>query len=63
MRTHKSLGTRLSECMLVGRNSVKLNLVGRGLKSKFGVNPSFFISKSVHNEIPFDACAFGDHVR
>ena len=29
----------LSECMVVGRNSVKLNLVERGLKSKFGVNP------------------------
>ena len=31
--------TPRSECMLVGRNSMKLNLVGRGLKSKFGVNP------------------------
>ena len=29
----------LSECMFVGRNSAKLNLVGRGLKWKFGVNP------------------------
>ena len=29
----------LSECMLVGKNLVKLNLVGRELKSEFGINP------------------------
>ena len=42
----------LSECMLVGRNSAKLNLVGRGLKSKFGVNHFFsWVSLHVHHEI------------
>ena len=41
-----SFNTILIPCLLVlfspplgGRNSVKLNLVGSGLKSKFGVNP------------------------
>ena len=34
----------LSECMLVSRNSVKLNLAGRGLKSKFGGKPAIFFS-------------------
>ena len=29
-------------CRLVGRNSVELNFVKTGLKSKFGVNPQFF---------------------
>ena len=33
-----------SECMLVNRNSVKLNLVERGLKSKFGGKPVIFFS-------------------
>ena len=43
-------------CRLVCRNSVKLNLVKTGLKSKFGVRPVIFSSwaMSVHNEIPVD---------
>ena len=63
----------LSECILVGRNLVKLTLVGRGLKSKFGGKPVIFflMSKSVHNEIlytrvrnfEYESTAINDFIR
>ena len=52
-------------CRLVCRNSVELNFVKTGLKSKFEVDPQFFFSwaVSVHNEIkPYCSCCVIIHL-